>query len=147
MTVNCPYCGSSKLEKTFNFNESTCTMCGCDFKNLKSGVRVYSEGDWSKLCNSIGNVICEKLGSAATIHTMKAIVKDFANRGPDDSDLLLERLSEVASDLHYDFKAGARDSYAFLAIMEGIESVEGAMRSLSTRSDLDYNIRTEMKKY
>ena len=43
MAAHCPFCGSNKVDKTFNFNERVCTLCGCDFKVLDKNIRIFHE--------------------------------------------------------------------------------------------------------
>lgn len=143
MSANCPYCGSSNTEKTFNFNESSCQMCGCDFKVFEGNrIRVFTEGNWKKFCESVSVGVNKNITAANVNHFIHGVLNEFS-KTPEEVDVLIEHLTDYADGLYRDFQAGLRSKNDFFAVLEGIETVEKAATTLKERTDLDLDIRYE----
>ncbi len=130
MSTRCPFCGSVKTEKTFNFNESTCLICECDFKVLDGGrIRVFNNGSWSTFCENMAKEASNLFSKADVIELTTRLFKEHA-RHIDEADILLDQVTQMAENLSYEVKAGVRDRNDFIKMVSLAESVETAVKTL-----------------
>jgi transcription initiation factor TFIIIB Brf1 subunit/transcription initiation factor TFIIB len=135
MTVNCPFCGSSKIEKTFNFNESTCTLCKCDFKVLDGGrIRVFNEGSWKKYCESMAEHVSNNISKSEIVNLVTRVFKEHSH-SPKDIDILLNHIITIAENINYEMKSGLRDKYDFVEMIKIAESVDRTYKILYERRE------------
>jgi len=144
MSSNCPYCGSKKVSKTFNFNEFACEMCESDFKLTESGIRIFREGSWSSLCLKSLQEMANRVSGAAVTDILSRTLKAAAKKSPNDIDVVIESLTSIAATLHSEWKMGLRQVNDFTVVMEGIQAFEKAALSLKKREkELNLNIRID----
>jgi transcription initiation factor TFIIIB Brf1 subunit/transcription initiation factor TFIIB len=144
MENKCPFCGSDRVERTFNFNESICNMCGCDFKVFEGGrVRIFNDGSWRKFCESVSEHSSRKTRIPQLNHFIHTLFNEYSKKTPNELDLLIDTLVEHADSLYRDYKAGMIDSYAFQTVLEAIDMLESAGKTISLREDLDWDIRID----
>jgi hypothetical protein len=138
---NCPFCGTEKVSKTFNFNEYTCDLCECDYKHTSDGIRIFQEGSWAAFCNSITEAVSSKAG-ANVVDLVSKTMRGYSKRGPEEIDLVIESLSSIASTLNSEMKVGLRGKNDFLVIAEQIDTAVRAAHALHKRQDdMGINIR------
>jgi len=138
---NCPFCGTEKVSKTFNFNEYTCDLCECDYKHTSDGIKIFQEGSWAAFCNSITKSVSSK-AEANVVDLVSKTMRGYSKRGPEEIDLVIESLSSIASTLNSEMKVGLRGKRDFLVIAEQIDTVVRAAHALHKRqNDMGINIR------
>ncbi len=139
---NCPFCGSNKVSKTFNFNEYTCELCECDYKHTSSGIKIFQEGSWSTFCESITKEISSKTSSAPVVDLVTKTMLGYSKRNAEEVDLVIESLSSIASTLNSEYKVGLRGKKDFLAVVEAIDTTIRAAHTLHKRqADLGIRIK------
>jgi hypothetical protein len=139
---NCPFCGSNKVSKTFNFNEYTCDLCECDYKHTSSGIKIFQEGSWSTFCESITKEVSSKTSSAPVIDLVTKTMLGYSKRNAEEVDLVIESLSSIASTLNSEYKVGLRGKKDFLAVVEAIDTTIRAAHNLHKRqADLGIHIK------
>jgi len=139
---NCPFCGSNKVGKTFNFNEYTCDLCECDYKHTSSGIKIFQEGSWKTFCESITKEISSKTSSAPVVDLVTKTMLGYSKRNAEEVDLVIESLSSIASTLNSEYKVGFRGKKDFLAVVEAIDTTIRAAHTLHKRqADLGIHIK------
>lgn len=139
---NCPYCGASKVPRTFNFNEYSCTMCESDFKLTDSGVKIFQEGSWSSFCKSNLQEMLNKVSGAEVTDLLTKILRPAAQATPNEIDLIIENLTSIAGMLHSAWKLKRLPVKDFTVVMEGIAVFERAAFALKKREkELGLRIR------
>jgi hypothetical protein len=144
MSSNCPYCGTKKVSKTFNFNEFACEMCESDFKLTESGIRIFREGSWSSLCLKSLQEMVNKVSGAQVTDILSRTLRAAAKQSPNDIDVVIESLTSIAATLHSEWKMGLRQVNDFAVVMEGIQVFEKAALTLKKReNELNLKIRVD----
>jgi hypothetical protein len=144
MSANCPYCGTKKVSKTFNFDEYACEMCESDFKLTESGIRIFREGSWSSLCLKSLQEMANRVSGASVTDILSRTLKAAAKQSPNDIDVVIESLTSIAATLHSEWKMGLRQVNDFAVVMEGIKVFERAALTLKKReSELNLKIRID----
>lgn len=139
---NCPFCGSSKVSKTFNFNEYTCDLCECDYKHLSSGIKIFQEGSWAKFCGSITEAVSSKVEGANVVDLISKVMRGYAKGSPNDIDVMIESLTSIAGTLSSEMKVKLRGKNDFIVVMEQIDTVVRAAQTLHKRqNDLGIKVR------
>jgi hypothetical protein len=131
---NCPYCGTNKVSKTFNFNEYTCDLCECDYKHTSNGIKIFQEGSWATFCESIVKDVSAK-SDANVVDLVSKTMRGFSKRSPEEIDLVIESLSTIAGTLNSEMKVGLRGSRDFVTMVEQINTVVRAAHTLNKRQD------------
>lgn len=143
MSSNCPYCGTTKLSKTFNFNEYACDMCESDFKVTEGNIRIFREGSWSSLCTKSLQEMSNRVSGASVIDILSRTLRAAAKQSPNDIDVVIESLTSVAATLHSEWKMGLRQVNDFTVVMEGIKVFEIAAITLKKREN-ELNLRIKI---
>jgi len=139
---NCPFCGSSKVSKTFNFNEYTCDLCECDYKHLSSGIKIFQEGSWAKFCGSITEAVSSKVEGANVVDLISKVMRGYSKGSPNDIDVMIESLTSIAGTLSSEMKVKLRGKNDFIVVMEQIDTVVRAAQTLHKRqNDLGIKVR------
>lgn len=141
--MKCPYCGSKKLNKTFNFNEYNCSLCECYFKPTTSGLKIFQDGSWKKFCESIYENIKKHISDANYINFIHNVTNHYSKTGPENIDLLVEEYEKLAINLLNEHKVGLRNKEDFNVVYNEIVKIVECAKTLSKRSD-DLNIKIRL---
>jgi len=139
--MQCPYCGSTHLTETFNFNEHSCDRCGCEFKHDDNQYRIFEEGKYEKFCESVllemTNTTNVQVGNV-----LVQVIRECKRYGPSQLDVMLEHLKNVAETILSETQIGRRDNYDFGALVEGVDAFETLGKTLVERKDLELDLHS-----
>lgn len=139
--MQCPYCGSTHLTETFNFNEHSCDRCGCEFKYDNNNYRIFEEGNYEKFCESV----LLEMTNATNVqvgNVLVQVIRECKRYGPSQLDVMLEHLKNVAESVLSETQIGRRDSYDLGALVEGVEAFETLGNTLVEREDLELDLHS-----
>lgn len=143
--MQCPYCGSTHLTETFNFNEHSCDRCGCEFKHNDGQYRIFEEGNYEKFCESV----LLEMTNATNVqvgNVLVQVIRECKRYGPGQLDVMLDHLKNVAESVLSETQIGRRDNYDFGALVEGVDAFETLGRTLMEREDLEIDLHS-FKRY
>ena len=132
--MQCPYCGTDKLTETFNFNEHSCDRCGCEFKYENNLYRIFVEGNYEKFCEA---VLLEMTNNTNTQvgNILIQVVRECKRYGPEQLDIMIEHIKNVAETVLSETKIGLRDRYDLGTLVEGLEAFDTLGKTLLERAE------------
>lgn len=141
--MKCPFCGSHKLQKTFNFNEYNCVLCDSYFKYTTNGLKIFQDGKWNVFCNSICENVKNKIQDAYVINLVHNITKNFAKSSPENIDLLIEEFSKIGEAVLNDYHIGKRNINDAFVIYEEIKNLSRCAITLAKRQE-EFNFKIRL---
>lgn len=131
--TRCPSCGSSKIQPASNRNEFSCGECDSVFNPVME--KIYVEGNYKTFCKNIASLITENMTDASVGSSIREIVEGFQNENPLDTNILIEKLVDIAQDLYNDYQMNRRSKYDFGALLEGINRLNEFANIQSPQDD------------
>jgi hypothetical protein len=139
MPMKCPFCGSNKLEETANFNEFSCKLCNCEFRDEKPGYTTFEEGKYENFCKNVADGVLQEASGGIT-HVINAIAKEAALAGIEYIDVPIERLQDLYESVKNESSLGIIDSFDLEYIKEGINRFIVLGENILKRTDLEINM-------
>lgn len=131
--TRCPSCGSSKIHPASNRNEFSCGECDSVFNPVME--KIYVEGNYKTFCKNIASLITENMSDVSIGSSIREIVEGYQNENPLDTNILVEKLTDIAQDLYNDYKMNRRSKYDFGALLEGINRLNEFVNIQSPKDD------------
>ena len=139
MPMKCPFCGSNKLEETANFNEFSCKLCNCEFRDEKPGYTTFEEGKYENFCENVADCVLQEASGGIT-HVINAIAKEAALAGIEYIDIPIERLQDLYESVKNESSLGIIDSFDLEYIKEGMNRFIVLGENILKRTDLEINM-------
>jgi hypothetical protein len=139
MPMKCPFCGSNKLEETANFNEFSCKLCNCEFRDDKPGYTTFEEGKYENFCENVADCVLQEASGGIT-HVINAIAKEAALAGIEYIDIPIERLQDLYESVKNESSLGIIDSFDLEYIKEGMNKFIVLGENILKRADLEINM-------
>ena len=137
--MKCPFCGSNKLEETANFNEFSCKLCNCEFRDDKPGYTTFEEGKYENFCENVADCVLQEASGGIT-HVINAIAKEAALAGIEYIDIPIERLQDLYESVKNESSLGIIDSFDLEYIKEGMNKFIVLGENILKRADLEINM-------
>lgn len=137
--MNCPFCGSTHLEESSNFNEYSCNFCKCEFKNDGERVRIFEDGNYKKFCENVMYNLCEK-ASPKVSRILVSVISQLKNNGVEEIDAILEHLQLVSANVSSEMVIGLQSAEELEVVKEGIERFTTLGNTLLKRDDLEIDL-------
>jgi hypothetical protein len=137
--MNCPFCGSTHLEESSNFNEYSCEFCKCEFKNDGERVRIFEDGNYKKFCENVMYSLCEK-ASPKVSRILVSVINQLKNNGVEEIDTILEHLQLVSANVSSEMVIGLQTADELEVVKEGIEIFTTLGNTLLKRDDLEIDL-------
>ena len=137
--MKCPFCGSNKLEETANFNEFSCKLCNCEFRDEKPGYTTFEEGKYENFCENVADCVLQEASGGIT-HVINAIAKEASQAGIEYIDIPIERLQDLYESVKNESSLGIIDSFDLKYIKEGMDRFIVLGENILKRTDLEINM-------
>lgn len=137
--MKCPFCGSNKLEETANFNEFSCKLCNCEFRDEKPGYTTFEEGKYENFCENVADCVLQEASGGIT-HVINAIAKEASQAGIEYIDIPIERLQDLYESVKNESSLGIIDSFDLKYIKEGMDKFIVLGENILKRTDLEINM-------
>ena len=139
--MNCPYCGSTTLTEASNFNEFSCDLCKCEFRqNPEQAVRIFEEGNYVKFCENVMYSLCEKTDSPKLTNVIVSVMNQLKNKGIEEIDTMIEHFNLIASNLSSEVAMGWQSVHEENVIKEAIDRFTTLGNTVLKRSDLEIDL-------
>jgi hypothetical protein len=122
MDKKCPCCGNTtEFTPTMINEEYVCDDCGSEFSESTS--EAYTAPNYRLFCENVIKRMRSNLQDSILSAAIGELKEGYINDGPDYTKDFIDRLSNIATELYVDYRAGLREEYDFAAIMEGVEKL------------------------